>query len=411
MEPGNPIHSVSTAPFSERLRAVRCCVIIPTYNNDRTLERVILDVAEYSEDLIIVDDGSTDRTQEILDRFPLFTVIRIPVNTGKGNALREGFKRAIDLGFRYAITIDSDGQHFADDIPLFLEVIEKHPGSLIIGARDMSQGEIPGPSSFGHKFSIFWFHVETGLAVPDVQTGFRLYPLERIRGKRFYTRKYEFEVEILVRMAWWGVPLQSVPVRVYYAPKEERVSHFRKFRDFGRTSILNAILVFMALLWVRPFMYLGSLRKKSIRGFFREMILESKDSNLKLALSVGVGALFSIFPVWGWQMMSAVAAAYFLRLNKLVALAFSNLSIAPAVPFILYFSFRTGGLILGNNVHEAAFNTGISFGWVKHNFWQYLVGSVVLSVVAGIFFALVTYILLFFFRRQGRAPAASKDKN
>ena len=136
------------------------------------------------------------------------------------------------------------------------------------------------------------------------------------------------------------MPIQSVPVRVYYAPRGERVSHFRKFRDFGRTSILNAVLVIMALLWVRPFMYLNTLRKKSIKGFFRELILESKDSNLKLALSVGLGTFFSIFPVWGWQMVTAVAIAYLLRLNKLVTLAFSNLSIAPVIPFILYLSDR-----------------------------------------------------------------------
>src|SRR5512138_910069 len=157
MEPDLNMH-ISTIPsFGERLRAAGCCVIIPTYNNDQTLERLIVDVSEYSEDIIIVNDGSTDRTREILSQFPLYTIIDIPNNTGKGNALREGFRRAIEMGFQYALTIDSDGQHFADDIPLFLEIIEKHPGSLIIGARDMNQADVPGPSTFGHRFSIFWF--------------------------------------------------------------------------------------------------------------------------------------------------------------------------------------------------------------------------------------------------------------
>jgi glycosyltransferase involved in cell wall biosynthesis len=407
MVPDHTIFPVTPASIRERLHKAGCCVIIPTFNNDRTLAQVIHDVSEFSADIIIVNDGSTDRTRIILNSFQEFTVVEIPRNRGKGNALQEGFRKAISMGFSYAITIDSDGQHFPDDIPLFLEILETHPGSLIIGARDMEQGDVPSASSFGHRFSIFWFHVETGLSIPDVQTGFRLYPLDRIRGKRFYTRKYEFEVEVLVRMAWWGVPIHSVPVRVYYAPKEERVSHFRKFRDFFRTSILNAVLVFMALLWFRPFMFLGKLRNKSFRGFLRESIMESKDSNLKLSLSVGLGAFFSIFPVWGWQMVTALSVAYLLRLNKLVTLAFSNLSIPPVIPFILYVSYRTGGMIVGTEPHHMAFDPGHTLDRIKHNVWQYLVGSIIVSVVVGGTFALLSYILLFIFRRKGRLPAGN----
>ena len=247
--------------IKQKFSDLKCCVIIPTYNNDRTLEKVIEDVLNYTNDVIIMNDGSTDDTPQIIGKFPSVHVVNFLKNTGKGLALKKGFDFAIKKGFRYAITIDSDGQHFPADFHLFLDKIEQEPDSVIIGARNMAQSTVPGTSNFGHKFSIFWFKVETGLKIEDVQSGFSLYPLKFLKDMRLYTRKYEFEVEVLVRLAWRGVKVLSVPVNVYYAPKEERVSHFRKVHDFTRISIVNSILVFMALLLVRPFLFTKSLKK------------------------------------------------------------------------------------------------------------------------------------------------------
>jgi len=143
-----------------RFKKLKCCVIIPTYNNDHTLEQVILDVLGYTEDVIVINDGSTDKTSDILKKFSSLTVINIPINKGKGYALRLGFHHALKQGFRYAITIDSDGQHFADDLLKFIDKIENTPDSVIIGSRNMKHKDVPGTSSFGHKFSIFWFRIE-----------------------------------------------------------------------------------------------------------------------------------------------------------------------------------------------------------------------------------------------------------
>jgi hypothetical protein len=207
----------------------------------------------------------------------------------------------------------------------------------------MSQKIVPGTSSFGHKFSIFWFKVETGINVPDVQTGFRLYPLHRIREfKGFFTRKYEFEVEILVRLAWKGVKILSVPVNVYYAPKAERVSHFRKFRDFTRVSITNSILVFIALLWVRPVALFRSLGKKSFREFIEQYLLNSSDSNVKLAASIALGLFMGVIPIWGFQIVTTIALAHFLKLNKFVAVTASNISLPPILPLIIFLSYLAG---------------------------------------------------------------------
>jgi glycosyltransferase involved in cell wall biosynthesis len=199
----------------QRFEDLKCCVIIPTYNNDRTLERVIREVGLYTENIIIVNDGSTDGTAEILRSFPNYSVITNPKNKGKGYSLKTAFRHAIGLGYRYAITIDSDSQHYPEDLPKFLEKITQSDGLLVIGARSMSQDGVPATSSFGHRFSIFWFRVETGQRIPDVQSGYRLYPLDNLKGMRFVGGKYEFEVEVLVRLAWRGVCIDSIPVNVF----------------------------------------------------------------------------------------------------------------------------------------------------------------------------------------------------
>lgn len=376
------------------------CVIIPTYNNDHALEEVISGVLKFTPEIIVINDGSTDQTSHILSKFPEVKRIDIPTNTGKGWALREGFSLAIQSGYRYAITIDSDGQHFPDDIPLFLNLIEQQPDAMIVGARNMTQDGVPGTSSFGHKFSIFWFNVETGLKVSDVQTGYRLYPLNKLSElKSFFTTKYEFEVEVLVRLAWLGVKILSVPVKVYYAPKETRVSHFRKFRDFTRVSITNSLLVFMALLWVRPIAFFRSLGKQSIKEFFHKYLLSSQDSNIKLALSVALGLFIGVTPIWGWQIIATIGLAHVFKLNKFVAVTVSNISMPPMLPFVIFFSYVIGGWILCENVDQVQFSTDIGIQWIKDNLIQYVIGSLALGVSLSLIFGPVSYILLQKFRK------------
>ncbi len=256
------------------------CVIIPTYNNAGTLRRVLTDVSEYTSQIILVNDGSTDETPSIAGEFPLIALISYDQNRGKGWALRQGFAEATARNFRYAIAMDSDGQHFASDLPRFLEKITANPESLIIGSRNMGQASVPGKSSFGHKFSNFWFRVETGIDCPDTQSGFRLYPLQPLKEIRMLTRKYELEIEVLVKLAWMGVPITSVPISVYYAPKETRISHFRPIIDFTRISILNTFLVIIAFLYIKPRNFIRSIfKKKTLNSFF------AKNSSVQVSLT------------------------------------------------------------------------------------------------------------------------------
>lgn len=240
----------------------KVCVIIPTYNNAGTIAQVISDVTAYCQDVIVVNDGSTDETAVILHRLPMpITLVSYPQNRGKGYALVKGFRKAKELGFSHAITIDADGQHFADDIPVFINQFNNHVDAIIVGTRNLTEENMPRGNTFANRFSNFWFRLQTGIDLQDTQSGYRLYPLGALRGLGLITSRYEAELELLVFAAWAGTPITSVPVKVYYPPADERVSHFRPVYDFVRISILNTVLCVFALVYGYPRMAARAVRR------------------------------------------------------------------------------------------------------------------------------------------------------
>lgn len=370
--------------------------VIPTYNNEKTLARVIEDVHRYCTDVLVVNDGSTDSTADILGTAGVEAISYAP-NRGKGYAIRRALRYAAEHGYRYMLTIDSDGQHFASDIPKFAEEIEKTPDTLLVGARNLRSDNMPGKNTFANKFSNFWFRIETGIRLDDTQSGFRLYPVRRMKGMRFATRRYEFEVEVLVRAAWRGIGVRNIPVGVFYPEKSERVSHFRPGKDFTRISILNTFLVLGALLFYYPWRFLRSLTRENIRRFIADNVTRSKDSNPRLAASIGLGIFFGIAPLWGYQMIAAGVTAHFTRLNKAVAIISSNISIPPMIPFILYGSYWTGAQVLQRDM-PLTFRD-ITLERVATDLFQYIVGSFTMAIVCGIAATVISYALFAFYKR------------
>ena len=239
-----------------RVSSLHICALIPTYNNANTIVDVIRRTYKYLKNIIVVVDGCTDNTLDLLNNLEIpITLVSYLKNKGKGYALKCGFKKALSMGFEYALTIDSDGQHYPEDIPLLVNALKKHPGALVIGSRKLVSENVPGTNKFANKFSNFWFHIQTHVKLPDTQTGFRIYPLKKLYGLSIMTSRYEAELELLVFAAWHNVPLLPVDIRVYYPPKEERISHFRPALDFTRISILNVFLCIGALLYGYPMMY------------------------------------------------------------------------------------------------------------------------------------------------------------
>lgn len=373
-------------------------VIIPTYNNAATLGQVLTDVQLYGLPVMVVNDGSTDGTENVLCRFPDIRVIHYPDNRGKGYALNTGLKAATEAGYRYAITLDSDGQHYADDIPVFLKEIEAYPDSLLIGARNLASDNMPGKNTFANKFSNFWFTLETGIRLADTQSGYRIYPLHRLKGLRFFTTKYEFELEVIVQAAWQGVRVANVPVKVYYPPAGERVSHFRPLRDFTRISVLNSVLVMIALLWYWPLRCFRSITKENVRRFIADHITRSGESNGQITAAVMLGVFMGIVPVWGYQMILAGVLAHFMKLNKVIAIVASNISLPPMIPFLLFGSYVCGGWLLDRPVtltlHEVSFET------IRDSLVQYLAGSVIFAAGMAFVAGLVCLTLLSLLRKS-----------
>lgn len=228
------------------------CVIIPTYNNGGTIGRVVTETLEMCDDVIVVNDGSTDSTTATLRSIEGITLVEYEVNRGKGYALRCGFEKALAMGFAYAITLDADGQHYPADIAKFLKANQQHPGALIVGERNLEGVDRTKGSSFANKFSNFWFYIQTGRNLKDTQTGYRLYPLKKLKYLRLMPSRYEAELALMVLASWHGVKLVSIPIDVYYPPQAERVSHFRPGVDFARIFALNTLLCFLAIVYGLP---------------------------------------------------------------------------------------------------------------------------------------------------------------
>ncbi len=356
------------------------CVIIPTYNNEKTLKRVIDNTLKIVDGkyIIIVNDGCTDSSSQILEEYKnQVTLLSNETNQGKGYSLNKGLKKAIELGFDNAITIDSDGQHFPEDIPNFIQKCKVFPNHIIMGARNMSQEGVPNKSSFGNKFSNFWFKIETFIELPDTQTGFRLYPLAHLKKMHLFTNKFEFEIEIIVRSAWRNIGFISLPIKVLY-DKNERVSHFRPGRDFFRISVLNTVLVTCALFYFYP---KHLISKKSLVAIKNEAI-KPEESNFKKSISIGFGFFMGIFPIWGFQLLIGIPLSILFRMNKVLFIAAANISIPPMIPFIIYGSFLFGQLFLEGEInHEKLLS--FTMEDIKTNSILYFTGASIFAILAG----------------------------
>jgi glycosyltransferase involved in cell wall biosynthesis len=390
-------------PLNHVFERLKVCILVPTFNNAKTLTSLLTDLQAFNVHIIVVNDGSTDDTEKILGLFSKLNIISYFPNRGKGFALQKGFRAAVDQGYDYAISIDSDGQHFAKDLPVFLEALELNPGALIIGARNMDQSSVPSKSSFGHRFSNFWFRVETGINLPDTQSGYRLYPVARLQSMVFITRRFEFEIEVIVCAAWKGIPVIPVPVSVYYAPLEERVSHFRPFTDFTRISILNTFLVLISFIYIKPRDLLRRLfLKQKWKEVFIDELFDPSQTNLRKSVSVAFGIFMGIFPVWGFQLIMAIFLAVLFRLNKGLVILFANISIPPVIPLIVYSSYRFGAFWMPDKARPISLTKSLSLSAIRYNFKQYLVGAISLSIAAGLVAGLISIVLLKIFSKKTR---------
>ena len=353
---------------------LRVCVCIPIFDNPKTIEKVVIDTLTGTEfPVLVVDDGSVIPVTELLAaevcRIALLSgrlrVVRLPLNLGKGAAIKTAFQDCVERGFTHLLTMDGDGQHFASEIPKLVNEARANPWDLIIGNRRFAETkDVPKVSKFGRKFSNFWVNFETGTRIKDSQSGFRLYPLFQLQTMKLWTRRYDFEIEILIRLLWRGVGIREVEIEVYYPEPGERVSHFDKFWDNARISMLNTLLVTISL-------------------------LKMPHSPRAKGLALGVGVFIGCTPFYGIQTFIAMGVALLFRMNAPLIIVGTQISIPPLAPFLMVAS-----LSIGQQLHSLW-----GYGPGNH-FLNWLAGSSVLGASLGFLVGGVAYITAYRFHQK-----------
>ena len=224
---------------------MRTCALIPAFNEAPYIADVVERAREHVEEVVVIDDGSGDGTAEIA-RAAGATCLQLPENSGKASALRAGIAYARDHNFTYVITLDGDGQHQPEDIPVMLRVAQETGADLIIGARSFDRALMPCSRYFSNVVGSRLASALIGCEIRDSQSGFRLFRLDKLAGAKLRSRFYELEMEILIKMARSGCTIAHAPVRMIYDDGQAR-SKMKPVRDTVRVC-----------LWSLAFRYLGA---------------------------------------------------------------------------------------------------------------------------------------------------------
>ena len=224
---------VSPAPSSQGI------VVIPALNEERAIRSVVEDALRYCAMVIVIDDGSSDRTSDVVSDLPIERM-RHAEPQGKAIALRDGFRRALELGAEGVLTMDGDGQHAASDLPRLLDAARRYPNHIVIGARLLDKDAQPDKNRIGNQQADFWVSWACGQRIVDTQSGQRFYPRSAIEIALALPHDgFVFESEILIECAARGIRSVSVPIASRYE-EDRRASHFKPFRDVTRITRMIA---------------------------------------------------------------------------------------------------------------------------------------------------------------------------
>lgn len=391
-------------------------ILIPFYNNRKTLRHIVEQSLKNGLPVFVVDDGSTDNGLESISDLDCHKS-RLAKNQGKGAALVHGAKIAEDTGFTHLITLDADAQHNPAEVPLFLEKIQEEPNALILGNRNFKQAGIPGKSAFGRKWSNLWIRIASGFSVTDSQSGFRAYPVQILTRLKALSKRYNFEIEILVKALWAGFPVDSIDVSVHYSEETKAGSHFRPFKDNLLISLTYARLVLRNMLPVPHKRIIGESAPKKIRKYllrpkeFIKLLLFESLSIKEIVLALGLGIFLGTFPLVGIHSIAIVFVASRLKLNRLIALNISHLCAPPFVPalcveaghFLRFGNFISTQLAGQNGLQELGHNPLSYIG-------DYFLGAVVMAPILALLVALFSLAILFSIRLIKKAFAHGKNQ-
>lgn len=368
-------------------------LLIPVYNHSETIRDVVEKALLASWQVLVIDDGSSQSIASLLADLSC-RVHTLPENQGKGAAILAGAKIAAQNGFDAILTLDADGQHDPHHALKLLANCCNHWPCIVIGDRQMKEN-VPASSRFGRSFSNFWVQLETGLRLPDTQSGMRLYPVKEILQLDLRKTHYDFEIEILVRSAWAGIPIYSVSVPVFYPEPGRRQSHFHPGLDNLRLTALHTKLIIRSLIPLPHKKLIVPQTQIIERGLllhpvhFFKMLLQEHMSPVLVAAAVWLGIFLGTLPLLACHTIAILYATHKLHLNKIVAVTASQICMPPVVPALC--------IELGFFIRHGIFLTEISrqtlIMEIDQRLWEYLLGSLIIGPVLGFVVAGLVYAI------------------
>jgi uncharacterized protein (DUF2062 family) len=337
--------------------AFRPVAVAPSFNNARTLGDVLDRLAATGLPIILVNDGSSDETATIAAQWQAGDphdrhVLTHAENRGKAAALRTAFDHATRAGFTHAVTIDTDGQLAPEDIPNLLDLAARKHDALVIGARDASATDYPARSRLGRRVSNLLVWLESGVRVDDSQCGLRVYPLRLMALMPCRAERFGFETEIITRAGWAGVPVLGEPVSCRYLPPDQRVSHFKPWRDSFRAARMHGRLITAA---VSPLPRGQAAPRRTVWHRFMHwvnpvtawrQVREDTASRTRFAAGFATGVFIATLPLYGLQTLLCLFLARRLRLHPLSVVAGSNVAMPPIGPLLIVAAISVGHLLL-----------------------------------------------------------------
>lgn len=212
----------------EQVDLEKVCVVMPAYNEEKHIGPLLEQLGDRGLRVIVVDDGSHDRTSEVAQSYPFVTVERLSCNEGKGVAIKEGLARAKQMGYEWAVLMDADGQHLPSDLDKFLSAVHSGVG-MVCGNRMGDPKGMPFIRRFTNWLMSFIISAYTWDWIPDTQCGYRLIRLSAIDPEELTSDKYEIETDLILRVRERGWDIVSVPIQSVY--HDTAVSYINPVRD------------------------------------------------------------------------------------------------------------------------------------------------------------------------------------
>ncbi|MDY6790999.1 MAG: DUF2062 domain-containing protein [Thermodesulfobacteriota bacterium] len=370
---------------------------IPVYNHSATLPGFINAALAVHGDIMVVNDGSTDKSIDVLTGLNVH-LINHEKNLGKGAAIKSAALNARKLEMTHMVTADPNGRYDPADFHLFAEALNKNPDSIIVGRRNFPKRELTVLYRFSRCLAKFWFQVQTGKKLSDVRCTFRAYPLAVLENLTLRTRRNSFEIEVLTKAAWAGVNLREVSIFYNFHRSNKQAFNFKSLINNLQATLFNFHLTMRSIVpWPHQKLIVKDRPGEKISLFHPlqsiKTLLTENTSPRQLASASAMGVFLGTLPLIGCHNIAILFAASYFRLNKVVPLATSGLCVPPFVPALC--------IEAGYFLRHGAFLTEISIKTLGYQalerIYEWLIGSLLLAplfaiVVGGIVFAMALFL-------------------